>query len=246
MKDRDAGFEIQERAEVRNPNAGRKGRWWDFGGISLYRPLCSGPRISGLLRIWLFALAVQSSFAAATNGLDPNAIPPLRPPHAELPPSFWEQYGLWTILCGGVLLLALGAAVWLFMRPRPAVPVPPEETARRALEPLHHQPEDGALLSHVSQVLRRYIVAAFHLPPEELTTTEFCRLIASEGRLGRELASAVADFLRQCDQRKFSPPVPGPPLSAVAHSLKLIEQSQARLASLAAPAPPPSAPASRT
>ena len=49
------------------------------------------------------------------------------------------------------------------------------------------RPEDGALLSQVSQILRHYVVAAFDLPPGELTTAEFCRAIAGHARIGPEL-----------------------------------------------------------
>ena len=178
-------------------------------------------------------LTTQPSFAAATNAAGQDQIAPLRPPHAELPPTFWEHYGLWVVLLGGLLLAIVCAAIWLLIRPRPPVVVPPQLQARQALEPLRRQPEDGALLSRVSQILRRYVAAAFVLPPEELTTAEFCRVVAGHGQIGPELAAALSDFLRQCDQRKFSPPAPSPPLSAVAQALKLIDESQARLGALA-------------
>ena len=166
--------------------------------------------------------------AATTNSPGPDAIPPLRPPHAEMPPTFWEQYGLWVVLFGILLLALVCAAAWFLSRSRPPEVVPPEDQARRALEPLRQQPEDGALLSRVSQVLRRYVAAAFELPPGELTTAEFCRATASHARIGPELSAALSEFLRQCDQRKFSPPAPAPPLSAVAQALQLIHLAEAR------------------
>jgi hypothetical protein len=98
---------------------------------------------------------------------------------------------------------------------------------------LRQKAEDGALLSQVSQILRHYVVAAFNLPPEELTTAEICRAVAGLEKIGPELSAALGEFLRQCDERKFSPPTPAPPLGAVAEALKLIDQAQARLASLA-------------
>jgi hypothetical protein len=129
----------------------------------------------------------------------------------------------------GVLLLALvGAAVWFLTRPKPTVIVPPEVQARQALEPLRQQPEDGALLSRVSQILRHYVAAAFSLPPGELTTAEFCRAIAGHAQIGPDLAAALSDFLHLCDQAKFSPPAPVTPLNAVAQALKLVDQAQAR------------------
>jgi hypothetical protein len=188
----------------------------------------------------LCLLAPALSFCAATNTPTSDEIPSLRPPHAELPPSFWEQYGPWTILLGVLVLALVCAAIWFLTRPKPPVVVPPEVAARNALEPLRQVPEDGLLLSRVSQVLRHYAATAFGLPPGELTTAEFCRAIAGHEQVGPELASALSDFLRQCDQRKFSPPPPAPPLSAVAHALKLIDQAQARLAALAQPVAQPS------
>jgi hypothetical protein len=186
--------------------------------------------LPSLLGLWF--LAAQSSFAAATNAPGPDEIPPLRPPHAELPPTFWEQHGLWVIVAGSLFLALICLAAWFLLRSRPQLAVPPEVQARQALEPLRRQPEDGALLSQVSQVLHRYITAAFNLPPEELTTAEFCRAVASHAPIGPELSGALGDLLRQCDQRKFSPPAPAPPLSAVARALKLIEQAEARRAQL--------------
>jgi len=184
----------------------------------------------------LLTLALPLPAASPTST---NDIPPLRPPHAEIPPSFWEQYGLWVVIVAVLLLALVCAAAWFLTRPKPPAIVPPEVQARQALEPLRQQPEDGALLSRVSQILRRYVIAAFELPPGELTTTEFCGAIAGHGQIGPELSAALSEFLRLCDQRKFSPPAPVPPFSAVAQALKLIDQAQTRLAALTGPAAPP-------
>jgi hypothetical protein len=190
------------------------------------------------LALALSLLAAQRIFAAATNTPPSDDIPPLRPAHAEIPPTFWEQHGLEVMLFGALLLGLICAAVWFLFRRRPPAVIPPEVEAMQALEPLRQQPEDGVVLSRVSQILRRYVAAAFHLPPGELTTTDFSRAIAGQGEVGPELSAALTEFLRQCDQRKFSPPVPAPPLSAAAQALKLIEQAQARRAALAQPVSP--------
>jgi len=100
--------------------------------------------------------------------------------------------------------------------------------ARQSLELLLRQGEDGVVLSQASQILRRYLQAAFDLAPEEMTTAEFCRAIGNDGRLGSGLSAGVAGFLRECDERKFAPPAPMPALGAVARALSLIETAEIR------------------
>lgn len=185
-----------------------------------------------VLSLGLWLVATRSLLRAATNAADADEIPPLRPPHAEIPPTFWEQYSLWVVLLGALVLAMACVAVWLLLRPRPLEVVPPEVRAREALEALRARTEDGALLSQVSQVLRHYVAAAFNLPPEEQTTAEFCRATADDASIGKDLSTALGEFLRQCDQRKFSPPPPAPPLSAVAQALQLVELTEARRAEL--------------
>ena len=201
-----------------------------FRSSAFFRPSDFGLRTFPFA-LWL--LANQRVLAATTNSSAPDTVPPLRPPHAEIPPTFWEQHGLWVVIAGILLLALVGAAAWFLTRPKPPAVVPPEVQARQALEPLRQQPEEGVLLSRVSQILRHYVAAAFNLPPGELTTAEFCRAIVGHDQIGLELSAALSEFLRQCDQRKFSPSAPAPPLSAVAQALKLIDQAQIRRLALA-------------
>jgi hypothetical protein len=225
------------KSEIRSPKEGRNPKSECGCKPRSAETLAFELRPSDLLRIsdfgfrilvaTLFLLAVPPSFAA-TNAPTNGDIPPLRPPHAELAPTYWEQHGTAVVLCGVLFLILVGAAIWLLTRPKPPVVVPPEVLARKALEPLGERPEDGALLSQVSRILRHYLSAAFNLPPEELTTTEFCRAIASHEQIGAELSVALSEFLLKCDQRKFAPPAPAPPLSVVDQALKLIDQAQAR------------------
>jgi Domain of unknown function (DUF4381) len=186
----------------------------------------------------LFGLSVTAVFLylpftmmADTNLLEPKDIPQLQPPRGELPPTFWEQHGL-AVSVGIVIALVLVAlAVWFLTRPRPPIVVAPSVLARQALERLKGQPENGAVLSRVSQIMRRYMAGAFELEPGELTTSEFCRTLAKHEKVGAELASAIGDFLRRCDEHKFKPAnlAPAGPLRAVESALQLIDQAEARL-----------------
>src|SRR5204862_5572803 len=111
--------------------------------------------------------------------------------HAEIPPTFWEQYGQWVVVGCIVLAVVMCLAIWFLTRPKPPQVVPAEIQAREAFEKLRAKPEDGALLSRVSQILRGYVTAAFDLPAGELTTTEFCQQIAENPRIGQELSRAI-------------------------------------------------------
>jgi hypothetical protein len=196
----------------------------------LLRPGTGALRRPGLLAA--AALAFVGLFLAdCANGAD-EPIPQLRPPRGEIPPTFWEQYGVWVWAGGALLAVLAGIVTWYLRRPKPAVIVPPDVAARLALEPLRTKAEDGALLSRVSQVLRRYFAAAFAMEPGELTTTEFCAAIAGNAQIGRELAAGLSDFLRRCDERKFAPNASGPPLEAAAKALRFIDLAEARLATL--------------
>jgi hypothetical protein len=96
------------------------------------------------------------------------------------------------------------------------------------LESLRRQPEDGALLSRVSQILRRYVASAFELPPGEMTTADLSSVVANDERFGGGLAADISAFLRNCDDRKFAPPTPAPAMDAVGNALKLVDAAEAR------------------
>ncbi|MEY2427649.1 MAG: hypothetical protein QOJ40_534 [Verrucomicrobiota bacterium] len=185
-----------------------------------------------LMLIWSLAPGAWSFCSAATNTFDFEAIPPLRPPRAEIPPTFWEQHGLWVVIGSIALLAVICGAVWLSRRPSPPMTAPPAVRARQALEQLQRRPEDGIVLSWVSQILRHYLTDAFDLAPEELTMTEFCDLIAKNEKIGSELSAEVAQFLRVCDERKFAASASKPTLGAAAQALELIEHAEARHAQL--------------
>jgi hypothetical protein len=200
-------------------------------------PTVTGGRIvvAVVVGLWLlgavgFCAEVNPDTITPTNSEASDEIPKLRPPVPELEPTFWEQHRLGVACGAGALALTGALGAWWLVRPKPPVPAPPVTQAREALEPLRSQPETGVVLSRVSQVVRHYFAAAFNLPPGELTTTEFCRAIAGVEKLGPELPSAVAQFLRQCDERKFAPLPAQPPLGAVSQAAAFIDQAETRRA----------------
>lgn len=159
-------------------------------------------------------------FAAIAE--DTNVLPPLSPPYDQIPPTFLEQHGA-IILIGGFICLELVAIVlWQILKAKPQPVLPPDVIARKALAGLQRRPEDGKTLSEISQVLRRYIAAAFGFPAGELTTTEFSAALAGNEKIGADLAQSISNFLCECDERKFSSTNAGPPLNAASRALELV------------------------
>ena len=179
-----------------------------------------------VIRHWSFVFGISLALPFSALAQSSNDIPALRPPHAEIPPTFWEQHPVSVSLVGFALLALIGVALWLATRPKPPVVVPPEVQARGDLTSLRQLPEDGRVLSKVSQTVRRYFGAAFALPPGELTTAEFCQAMAGNGQIGTNLATATAEFLHRCDERKFAPDAPPQATGAADHALKLVEQAE--------------------
>lgn len=206
------------------------GRWM-FPIIRQPQPIqhCEAPciRKSRRYMAWV-AIQVLCSLPLVAGAQTNDDIPPLRPPHAEIPPTFWEEHTTSVSLLGFAVLALIGFAIWFLTRPKPPVIVPPEVQARGELESLRKVPEDGRVLSKVSQAVRRYFGAAFALPPGELTTAEFCRAIAGNEQFGSEVADTTADFLRRCDERKFAPGAPPQATAAAEYALKLVEQAESR------------------
>jgi hypothetical protein len=180
----------------------------------------------------LLILIAVTSLPGQTNSPGTNSALQLLPPYGELAPTFWEQYGARLIVAAVGLLLLAAFSIWLRFRPKPPVILPVEVQARQALEALRQRPEDGALLSEVSRILRRYVIIAFQLPPAELTTAELRHAVSDHPRIGPELSIALADFLRRCDERKFSPASLAMPFGATARALELVGLAEARRALL--------------
>jgi len=179
--------------------------------------------------MFLFALLLVVGVPAfgQINSANTNEMS-LAPPLGELPPAFWEQYGMAVLMAAIATLAVIGFVAWICSRPKARVTLTPETEARQALDALRSRPEDGALLSQLSQILRNYFITAFQLPAGELTTAEFCRMISRHEQIGPELATAVSDFLRECDERKFSPANSPAPMDALDKTLRLIAIAETR------------------
>jgi hypothetical protein len=199
----------------------------------------SEPRTTSLRFV---LIAISLAFLAPGAFAADDQLPSLQPAHGELAPTFWEQYGWLIIIATVVGVITLGillVTLLLLPRTKTITVIPPEIQARRALEVLRGQPENDALLVQVSAILRHYLAFACGLPPGELTTREITGAVSADPRFAMGLDSAVAHFLLQCDERKFSPVPAAPDLGAVDTALTLIEKMELRRnAPLSSPANP--------
>jgi Domain of unknown function (DUF4381) len=168
------------------------------------------------------------SLAFVAKAADTNALPALVPAYGEIPPKFFEQHGTPVIIGIFTLIVLAALALWKTFQPKPAVVLPPEIVAREALAKLQSYSEDGKVLSAVSQILRRYVVAAFGLSAAELTTKEFCAAVAADEKIGTEISNSISSFLRESDNRKFSPSPIAAPLNAAARALELVAAAEKR------------------
>ncbi|HEX9047898.1 MAG TPA: hypothetical protein VF988_12815, partial [Verrucomicrobiae bacterium] len=183
-----------------------------------------------------FGLAAFGAFlfmAFCVHAQSTNALPPLAPAAPEIPPTFWERqtttferHGFAMMAGFAVVLVAIVWGLWLALRTKPQLELPAETVARRALEKLRGKPEDGPLLSEVSQSLRHYVASVLQLPAGELATAELVAALAHQTRFDRDLAGEISSFLQECDRRKFSPTANPEPLGAVSRALELAEKIQ--------------------
>lgn len=180
-----------------------------------------------VITLLLFAVSLQAMPTRKTS----DEIPPLDPPLPVIPPGFLEQHG-WLVWIAILFVLLLAAIVTAFLlRPRKPPMLPAADVqARAALTAMQARSEDGATLSEISQALRRYLNVTFWLHPDETTTAEFCAALAANKQVGSELAGAISEFLKHCDERKFSPGHSSPPLDAARRALKLVELAEVRRA----------------
>ena len=202
-------------------------------------------RRGSLLECWVPPCGIECSlfvlvtcFAQSIFGQTTNTPPALVPAYGEIPPTFWEQHQT-PIIIGSFAVIAFAFLfLKVMLRPETNLILPPEAVARQTLAKLQGQPEDGKLLSEVSQILRGYFSAVFELPATEMTTAEFCAAITAHEKIGAELAQTVSSFLRVCDKDKFAQKIIAPPINAIDRARDLISRSEARRAQLVTANPP--------
>ena len=182
-----------------------------------------------------FPLARFLFLPLAVLAASPDALPALAPAYGELPPTFWEQHQSAIITAGFALLAFAFFFLKVMLRPASPVILPPEVVVRQALTGLQNEPEDGEILSAVSQILRHYVSDTFNLPNHQLTTAEFCAAIAGNQQIGMELAETISSFLRDCDVRRFSPAHSATAINAVGRALEIVSRAEERLRSAPVP-----------
>lgn len=181
------------------------------------------------LAVGCLILDAIGGLRAQTNSSGLGAVLKLAPADPEMMPSYWESHEIAIIAYIILSVLFLALFIWLCLQPKPVKPVPPRVVAYAALASLSARLEDGACLSRVSQIIRHYFIAAFEIPAGEPTTAEFCALLADNQKLSPDLKVRVADFLKQCDERKFGTKPDAKPVNAVARALELIDLAEKHL-----------------
>ena len=147
------------------------------------------------------------SLSAQTSS---NMLPALAPAYGEMKPTFWEQHGVIVVVIACLVVISAGLLIWLMLHPAPPVAVPPETVAREALTRLSRQPENGKVLSEISQALRRYVVAALKLPPGELTTREFNAVLSEQQSIEQRIGAGDLPLAGRMRPAEIFAREPGP------------------------------------
>lgn len=155
-------------------------------------------------------------------------------------PDHLPGWKFWAIL--GVVLLAVGAACFFWVRRRrpedvPAVPprIAAPEHALADLErllagDLLRRGEFKPFYQRLSDILRRYIEARFGVHAPEQTTEEFLESMRRHPDLFQANRDVLKDFLRHCDLVKFAEHLPELEEvdSAVATCRRFVEMTRER------------------
>jgi len=169
--------------------------------------------------IWQW-IAAAGLLLAASGGVAwgqfnlnaPGAASPTPAIHDIAPPLDVFPYPLWMVLtAGGIALLVLGLVIALIVRYLRRRPKAPPLTAREiALQRLKEVGEEVrraqpyAFSIQVSDILRQYVSAQYHLHATEQTSPEFLADAARSPHFTGADKSLLADFLEHCDLIKFA------------------------------------------
>jgi hypothetical protein len=190
--------------------------------------------VAGFIILGWAARVGAQAVPAESPEADP--IPPLRPPHPAIGPDFWDLHRGEVYLGAAAFLALVVLCFWWFRRARLPEIVSPALAAQQSLTALRGQPEEPALLSRVSQVLKYYLVGALKLPRAEMTTREVVAVIEAAPVLGAATAHDFIEFFRQSDFRKFAPSAPvtgAAPGGVIEHALGMVARAEKSLAAAA-------------
>ena len=80
---------------------------------------------------WMFLLFTFITLPLYAQTSSKNMLPPLAPAYGQMQPTFWERYGIATVIYGLAFIVWLGFIYWLFFRRQPPLVAPPEILACR-------------------------------------------------------------------------------------------------------------------
>lgn len=151
--------------------------------------------------------AAWGQFAQDMSSPSPSpAIHDIKPPVDVFP------YPMWMVVTAGVVVATLMALLAIFIvravRNRPnAPPLTARQIALRRLKDAEadiERIEPYAFSIRVSDILRQYISAQYHLHAPEQTSQEFLEEAARSPHFTGADKELLADFLERCDLIKFA------------------------------------------
>jgi hypothetical protein len=146
-------------------------------------------------------------FAAIQPG-NPDPLAGLRDnvPPVDVP---WPAWVWWCIGAGALVLVGAAVALgyWLAHRKPQTIPPTPRQFALRALEELRARAprtEPYEFSVAVSDVLRTFVSAQYHMRATQQTSPEFLNSISAAADFTKEDRDLLAVFLERCDLLKFA------------------------------------------
>jgi hypothetical protein len=153
-----------------------------------------------------FNMAAPPAIGAAPQASPTPAIHDIRPPLDVFP------YPMWMVLtAAGIALLVLVLVIVLivrYIRSRPKAPPPtPRDIALKRLKEAEAdltRKAPYAFSIQVSDILRQYVSAQYHLHATEQTSPEFLEDASRSPHFTGADKQLLADFLEHCDLIKFA------------------------------------------